>query len=82
MSTSSRAVWCIVAASVTAVPTAGYAQDQRAFRNQAETAEAQLRGFGEPKDRCSIGAYVAGDSVIARTSPQLPWAQIPISILL
>ena len=42
------------------------AQDKSEFRDQAKTAETQLRSLGEPKDRCSLEAFVADGAIISR----------------
>jgi hypothetical protein len=70
MSRSFEIVWVIIAVDLLALPLVGYAQDKGEFRDQAKEAEAQLREFGEPMDRCSIGAFVAGDGIITRTFSQ------------
>lgn len=51
---------------------AAYAQDKAEFRDQAEAAEAQLRSLGEPKDRCSLEAFVADGAIVSRTVGSSP----------
>ena len=42
------------------------AQDKSEFREQAKATEAQFRRLGEPKDRCSLEAFVADGAIISR----------------
>lgn len=49
-------------------PIAGNAQDKNQFRDEAKAAEEQLRALGEPKDRCSIGAFVADGAIVTRAT--------------
>jgi len=67
MSISNRVVWPLAAAGLLVLSSVGYAQDKQQFREKAKAAEAQLRALGEPKDRCSIGGYVAAGAVVSRT---------------
>jgi hypothetical protein len=67
MSVLSRVVWNAIAGSLVIAATAAYPQDRAQFREQAKTAEAELRAAGEPKDRCTLEAYLAGDGVVTRT---------------
>ena len=50
-----------------AVVPSAHAQDKNAFRTNSKAAAAQLRGFGEPKDRCSLGVIVDYGGIVVRT---------------
>ena len=50
------------------LPMLAAGQDKDQFRDEAKALESQLRGFGEPRDRCSLGAYIVDGAVVARTS--------------
>lgn len=54
------------------LPVVCWAQDKNAVRAQAAAAAAQLRSFGEPKDRCTIGALVVDGPTIGRAIAATP----------
>lgn len=70
-----RIVAIAVACSVMSIPTAASAQSKDQFRDESKASAAQLRALGEPKDRCSTGAYVGQSGVITRT-----FAATPLSV--
>lgn len=57
----------LIAASALIMPSLAHAQDKNAFRDQAKASLAQLQGQGEPKDRCSMGAFVGEGGLVTRT---------------
>ena len=57
----------IIASSALVVPSIAHAQDKDAFRNQAKASVAQLQAQGEPRDRCSMGAFVGEGGLVTRT---------------
>src|SRR5687768_14227890 len=67
MKLSLRCICASLLCGVLIAPMTGHAQDKSQFRDQAKTLEAQLRGLGEPSDRCSLGAYVGDGPIVVRT---------------
>jgi len=67
MKHSRHRIFAIVVSSALVVPSIAHAQDKDVFRNQVKTAVAQLQAKGEPRDRCSMGAFVGEGSVVTRT---------------
>lgn len=72
MLTSARSVCACAVAFLATIPVAVHAQDKNQIRDEAKSAEARLRGLGEPMDRCSIGAFVVDGGVITRKAEPSP----------
>lgn len=55
-------------------------QDRNEFRDRARELAEELRGYGEPMDRCAIGVFVAGNAIVSRridpSSPLAPGDQL------
>jgi len=67
MKHSRHRAFAIIASSALVVPSIAHAQDKDAFRNQAKASVAQLQAQGEPRDRCSMGAFVGEGGLVTRT---------------
>ena len=67
MKHSRHRIFAIIVSSALVVPSIAHAQDKDAFRNQAKASVAQLQAQGEPRDRCSMGAFVGEGGVVTRT---------------
>lgn len=67
MKYSRHRAFAIIASSALVVPSIAHAQDKDAFRNQAKASVAQLQAQGEPRDRCSMGAFVGEGGLVTRT---------------
>jgi hypothetical protein len=66
---NSLAVSLGFAASLAAVPVSAASPDAKQLREDAKRYEATYRSVGEPKDRCSLSASLAGGPIIVRTMP-------------
>ncbi len=67
MKYSRHRAFAIIASSALVVPSIAHAQDKDAFRNQAKASVAQLQAQDEPRDRCSMGAFVGEGGLVTRT---------------
>ena len=67
MKHSRHRIFAIIVSSALVVPSIAHAQDKDVFRNQVKTSVAQLQAQGEPRDRCSMGAFVGEGGVVTRT---------------
>lgn len=67
MNITPRCICASLLGSLLIAAIVGHAQDKNQFREQAKAFEAQLRGLGEPSDRCSLGAYLGDGPVVVRT---------------
>jgi hypothetical protein len=68
-----RSLLC-VAVSLGLLPAPGLAQEKDQLRSQSKVAAAELRAVGEPKDRCALGAFVAGPGIVSRVYAETPLA--------
>lgn len=62
-----RSLLATLSLSLIVSPVGVLAQDRDGTRAMAKRTAAELRGFGEPKDRCAIGAFVVDGGVVTRT---------------
>ena len=67
MKHSRHRIFAIIVSSALVVPSIAHAQDKDVFRNQVKTSVAQLQAQGEPRDHCSMGAFVGEGGVVTRT---------------
>lgn len=67
MKQSRLRAFAVIVSSALALPPVAHAQDKDAFRNQVKASIAQLQGQGEPRDRCSMGAFVGEGGLVTRT---------------
>ena len=51
-------------------PAVAISQDRNAIRAQAKASAAEIRRQGEPKDRCSVSAFLADGGIVVGALPQ------------